>query len=203
MENMFQINNLLKFSEAIPLSSRLTSSRGGTPRTKVFGVPLNSSETELPQVLQMIGHYFDDRGVLLPAYLHSSRPPSLLFFCSSTTTSISHTLPPQMCTSSRGYSGFLQTSMRLEPCKSSLTRVPVGHWNGILIDAHLKYLGLLPDLALVQDPHVVAGLLKLYFRELPVPLLTFELYDCFLAAACMDSSCSYITGSLIAFILSH
>jgi RhoGAP domain len=28
----------------------------------------------------------------------------------------------------------------------------------------------------------VAGLLKLFFRMLPNPLLTFELYDCFLAA---------------------
>ena len=30
--------------------------------------------------------------------------------------------------------------------------------------------------------HSVAGLLKLYLRELPEPILTFELYDCFIAA---------------------
>ncbi|PRP88153.1 rho GTPase-activating protein 24-like [Planoprotostelium fungivorum] len=30
------------------------------------------------------------------------------------------------------------------------------------------------------DPHVVAGLLKLYLRELPEPLITYELYDAFL-----------------------
>ena len=33
-----------------------------------------------------------------------------------------------------------------------------------------------------EDAHTAAGLLKLYLRELPEPLLTFELYDCFLAA---------------------
>lgn len=35
----------------------------------------------------------------------------------------------------------------------------------------------------VEDPHSVAGLLKLYFRESPKPLLTFELYDEFIACA--------------------
>lgn len=41
-----------------------------------------------------------------------------------------------------------------------------------------------PDLiACVDDPHVCASLLKQYLRELPEPLLTFELYDCFLASA--------------------
>eukprot|EP00011_Vannellida_sp_DIVA3-517-6-12_P001288 CAMPEP_0114633438 /NCGR_PEP_ID=MMETSP0168-20121206/15455_1 /TAXON_ID=95228 ORGANISM="Vannella sp., Strain DIVA3 517/6/12" /NCGR_SAMPLE_ID=MMETSP0168 /ASSEMBLY_ACC=CAM_ASM_000044 /LENGTH=533 /DNA_ID=CAMNT_0001845089 /DNA_START=18 /DNA_END=1619 /DNA_ORIENTATION=- len=37
------------------------------------------------------------------------------------------------------------------------------------------------DLSSIQDPHAVAGLLKLFFREAPVPLLTFELYEEFLA----------------------
>jgi len=32
------------------------------------------------------------------------------------------------------------------------------------------------------SPHCVAGLLKLYFRELPEPLLRFELYEIFVAA---------------------
>ena len=31
------------------------------------------------------------------------------------------------------------------------------------------------------QPHVIATLLKQYFRELPTPLLTFDLFDCFLA----------------------
>ena len=37
------------------------------------------------------------------------------------------------------------------------------------------------DLASVLDPHIVAGLLKMYVRELSEPLLTFELV-CFIAA---------------------
>ena len=47
-----------------------------------------------------------------------------------------------------------------------------------------KILGGKPDLS-DQDPHVCASLLKQYLRELPEPLLTFELYECFLAAACL------------------
>jgi len=32
------------------------------------------------------------------------------------------------------------------------------------------------------EPHVVCSTLKLFFRELPEPLFTFELYDCFMIA---------------------
>lgn len=42
------------------------------------------------------------------------------------------------------------------------------------------------DLDVCKTPHSVAALLKLYLRELPEPLLTFELYDCFMAAHCMS-----------------
>ena len=35
---------------------------------------------------------------------------------------------------------------------------------------------------MAKDVNVVAGLLKLYFRDLPEALLTYELYECFLAA---------------------
>lgn len=38
------------------------------------------------------------------------------------------------------------------------------------------------DLSKIQDPHTVCGLMKQYLRELPEPLCTFELYDCFIAA---------------------
>jgi hypothetical protein len=43
-------------------------------------------------------------------------------------------------------------------------------------------LGKKVDLNTVVNVHTVAGLLKVFFRELPEPLLTFELYDAFLAA---------------------
>jgi hypothetical protein len=46
------------------------------------------------------------------------------------------------------------------------------------------YLGKKVDLE-GRDIHTVAGVLKLFFRELPEPLLTYELYDTFLAAVCM------------------
>lgn len=38
-----------------------------------------------------------------------------------------------------------------------------------------------PDLSRVVDPHVVTGLLKQFLRELPEPLLTYELYPAFVA----------------------
>jgi len=38
------------------------------------------------------------------------------------------------------------------------------------------------NLETVTDPHVVANLIKVFFRELPEPLMTFDLYDCFLSA---------------------
>lgn len=53
--------------------------------------------------------------------------------------------------------------------------------------SHLFFSGVDPDLNEMEDPHACAALLKLYLRELPDPLLTFELYDCFLAASCKIS----------------
>ncbi|XP_076325636.1 uncharacterized protein LOC143233352 isoform X2 [Tachypleus tridentatus] len=40
----------------------------------------------------------------------------------------------------------------------------------------------LHDEAILQDIHCVASLLKMYFRELPNPLLTYQLYDKFVSA---------------------
>ncbi|KAI5640065.1 rhoGAP domain-containing protein [Phthorimaea operculella] len=45
--------------------------------------------------------------------------------------------------------------------------------------------GGMPDLAapaVVSDPHAVASLLKMYFRELPNPLCTYQLYESFVGA---------------------
>jgi len=41
-----------------------------------------------------------------------------------------------------------------------------------------------------NDPHIAANLLKMYFRELPEPLFTFELYDAFIAIGMLSLSCS-------------
>ena len=35
-----------------------------------------------------------------------------------------------------------------------------------------------------SSPHVAAGLLKLYLRDLPEPLFTFSLYDIFMSLYC-------------------
>jgi hypothetical protein len=39
------------------------------------------------------------------------------------------------------------------------------------------------DAAIKQDIHAVSSLLKMYFRELPNPLCTYQLYEKFVAAA--------------------
>ncbi|XP_067138233.1 uncharacterized protein [Centruroides vittatus] len=44
----------------------------------------------------------------------------------------------------------------------------------------------LTDEAILQDIHCMASLLKMYFRELPNPLLTYQLYDKFVAAVQSD-----------------
>lgn len=45
-----------------------------------------------------------------------------------------------------------------------------------MTDQPTTFLGEDVDLGLA-DVHTVAGLMKLYLRELPEPLLTFRLYD--------------------------
>ena len=51
-------------------------------------------------------------------------------------------------------------------------------------------LGLTVKFEDSTDPHVVAGLLKLYVRELPDPLLPFESYNDFI-------SINEVTGNFI------
>src|SRR5690348_10941250 len=48
-------------------------------------------------------------------------------------------------------------------------------------DAHLPDQDV--DFAQSTDVHIVTGLLKLWFREMPEPILTHALYDAFIAAA--------------------
>ncbi|KAG8263869.1 GTPase activator activity protein [Homalodisca vitripennis] len=45
---------------------------------------------------------------------------------------------------------------------------------------------LYEDEAILQDIHSVASLLKMYFRELPNPLCTYQLYDAFVSAVQAD-----------------
>ena len=42
------------------------------------------------------------------------------------------------------------------------------------------------DEGVVQDIHCVSSVLKMYFRELPNPLLTYQLYEGFVAAVTQD-----------------
>jgi len=53
------------------------------------------------------------------------------------------------------------------------------------------------------DIHNIASLLKLYFREMPEPLLTFDLYDAFIAAAGGFSLDTYGYKRLCFFGLSY
>lgn len=52
------------------------------------------------------------------------------------------------------------------------------------IDAGIYNADNLPT---INDPHVIAGLLKNYLRSLPDPLLTYKLYDEFIAIASLTS----------------
>jgi hypothetical protein len=57
-------------------------------------------------------------------------------------------------------------------------------------------LGLDVDLSTCEDPHVVSGLLKLYLREMPEPLLTFAAYEQFTQAVA-DKCSSFQSSALI------
>ena len=49
-------------------------------------------------------------------------------------------------------------------------------------DAKEKFdQGLDVKMSSMSSPHAVAGLMKLYFRELPEPLLSFQYYEIFVA----------------------
>lgn len=43
--------------------------------------------------------------------------------------------------------------------------------------------GEIVDLSVYDDINIICGTLKLYFRLLPIPVITFELYNKFIDAA--------------------
>lgn len=45
------------------------------------------------------------------------------------------------------------------------------------------FIGINVNLGSYEDPHAIAGALKLYFRELPIPLIPFDSFDLVLIAA--------------------
>jgi len=61
-----------------------------------------------------------------------------------------------------------------------------------------------------EDINIITGALKLYFRELPIPLITYDAYPHFMEAAstfvracalgggvsCFDQSCSWVGGAI-------
>lgn len=52
------------------------------------------------------------------------------------------------------------------------------------------------DLLAIEDIHAITGALKLYLRELPIPLMTFDAYDIFLIAA---SKFNFVTQAVLKF----
>lgn len=44
----------------------------------------------------------------------------------------------------------------------------------------------------LEDIHVITGVLKLYFRSLPIPLITFDSYPTFVSAISQLNNISYI-----------
>lgn len=53
------------------------------------------------------------------------------------------------------------------------------------------------DVTTASSPHVVSGLLKLFFRDMPEPLFTFELYEVFLS---IQSTCHCCHSSRYSFL---
>ena len=67
------------------------------------------------------------------------------------------------------------------------TFVSYDHTHTLLVAiAHqlkINFVGININLGAYEDPHAIAGALKLYFRELPIPLIPFDNYDLVLIAA--------------------
>ncbi|KAL6065061.1 Beta-chimaerin [Balamuthia mandrillaris] len=93
------------------------------------------------------------------------------------------------------YGTFVRLSSRVPPIVDETIRWLRRH-NATTVEGLFRVSGLLQDINTIKkrfdkgkkvdldklskgDVHTVAGVLKLYLRELDIPLLTFELYDCF------------------------
>eukprot|EP00118_Oscarella_pearsei_P009895 m.58324 g.58324 ORF g.58324 m.58324 type:complete len:308 (+) comp34799_c0_seq20:175-1098(+) len=77
---------------------------------------------------------------------------------------------------------LMQIAMETE----GLFRVAGGAMNSRKLKAMFN-AGLVDMSAFVKDEHALAGTLKLYLRELPEPLLTFDLYDQWIQAGSIDN----------------
>ena len=134
------------------------------PSQKVFGEMFDQQSEALPTVVQKVIDYFDVAG-------------SFLSLCYLLCCKL---LPYIQVLNLRDCSEYQANN---HPYESSSNNLILVRSLLLLLGYFLTlWLGIVPDLN-IEDPHVVAGLLKQYLRELPEPLLTFELYDCFLAAA--------------------
>lgn len=52
-----------------------------------------------------------------------------------------------------------------------------------------------------ENPHVIASLFKLYFRELPEPLFTFPAYEKFISAAGYYIFCDFFVYFLMLLLI--
>jgi RhoGAP domain len=57
-----------------------------------------------------------------------------------------------------------------------------------LLYLHFLSPGIDVDLSTIKDVNDITGALKLYFRELPEPLLTFQLYEAFMTATAVENA---------------
>ena len=60
---------------------------------------------------------------------------------------------------------------------------PVWRTRCVVLSPSSSPSGALPDLGVYQDIHAVSSALKLYLRELPVPLVAYDVYNLCLIAA--------------------
>lgn len=81
------------------------------------------------------------------------------------------------------------TPIVVEKCVETLKEKGMKSEGLFRLSATVKHINLLKksfdkgedvDLSIVEDPHVIAGVLKLFLRDLPEPLIPFDQYTNFL-----------------------